>query len=333
MKRGLVLGGGGLVGLAYHSGVLKALDDFGIDPSVAEVTVGTSAGSVIAAYLGAGWTASDFYDYAHGRHSLSTADEREQRREVRELFDPMWTNRAERLRRSVGSLFTLASARGYWKIGVPHARLRRAFPSGLYSTKASQDRFARDLPEQWPRDGLYISAVDVYTGKLVAFGSEDAPPATLRQAVLASTAIPGLFPPVRIGGRYYVDGGIASATSLDLAAAAGCETILCVAPLGFARDETPLFDAAMLGPVLVRTLFARSLRREVTAARNEGVSVLVIRPWLADLKAHGTNSMRHFDRAALSNMAREGTMKTLEANEGHPALAALRADPARTSAG
>ena len=333
MKRGLVLGGGGLVGLAYHAGVLKALDDFGIDPSIAEITVGTSAGAVIGAYLGAGWTAGDFYDYAHGRHKFAAHDEHEQRREVRELFDPMWTNRSERIRRSMGSLFTLASARGFWKAGVPPPSLRRAFPSGMYSTKASQSRFARDLPEEWPRDGLYISAVDVYTGARVAFGSEGAPPATLREAVLASTAIPGLFPPVRIGNRHYVDGGIASASSLDLAADAGCETILCVAPLGYARDETPLLDAAMLGPVLLRRLFARSLRREVVAARTRGVHVMVIRPWLADLKAHGTNSMRHFDRAAMCELAREGTMKTLEANNGHPALEAMRAETTQTSAG
>lgn len=331
--RGLVLGGGGLVGLAYHSGVLKALDDFGIAPEHADMIVGTSAGAVIGSYLAAGWTADDFYDYAHGRHRLAAPSDSEQRAELRELFEPMWTSRSERLRRGLGSLFTLASARGYWKGGVPAAPLRRLFPSGMYSTQASQTRFARDLPEEWPARALVISAVDVYTGKRVSFGAKGAPPATLREAVLASTAIPGLFPPVRIGDRYYVDGGIASATSLDVAADAGCETILCVAPLGYARDDTPLADVAMLGPVLVRSMFARSLRREVVAARRRGISVLVVRPWLADLKAHGTNSMRHFDRAALADMARDGTTRTLEANADHPALAALRIGSARETAG
>jgi hypothetical protein len=77
--------------------------------------------------------------------------------------------------------------------------------------------------------------------------------------------------------------------------------------------------------VLLRALFARTLRREVLEARSKGVQVLVIRPWLSELKAHGTNSMRHYDRVALVGAAREGTLRFLEANSEHPALAgALR---------
>jgi NTE family protein len=332
MTLGLVLGGGGLVGMGYHAGVLKALDDWGVDPGRFDVIVGTSAGSVIGSYLATGWSLSDFYEYAHGRHARAEHDETGQRDEVRRLFEPLWHSRAERIRRGIGSTFALASARGYWlKAGrgrVPGASLRRAFPSGLYSTDESRRRLSEDLPDEWPDRALYVCAADLYTGERVVFGRPGSPPARLPEAVLASTAIPGLFPPVKIGDRQYVDGGIVSASSLDLAVEAGCDAILCVAPLGY-RNEGGLPEPKMWGPMLMRSLFARSLRREVTEARRKGVEVLVVRPWITELVAQGTNSMRHFDRGAVVDAARDGTLRLLEQNPGHAALTAATAIPAR----
>ena len=202
--------------------------------------------------------------------------------------------------------------------------MKALFPSGLYSTEETRRRLWEDLPEEWPRDGLYICAVDLFTGQLVAFGHEDAPPAPLPDAVLASTAIPGIFPAVRIGDRHYVDGGAASATSLDLATDAGCDAILCVAPLGYKTDGvvSPR-DPRMFGPVLMRSLFARALRREVNAARDKGIDVFVIRPWLTELREHGTNSMRHFDRARFAESTRQGTMRLLDENSDNPVIRAF----------
>ena len=328
MRLGLVLGGGGLVGLGYHAGVMKALDEFGADVAAADIIVGTSAGSIIGSYLASGWAASDFYEYAHGRHPNSLADEREQRDEVRRIFTPLYESQADRFRRGVGGIFALASSRGYWQRASgsrePHRALKKLFPSGMYSTEETRERLWNDLPEQWPREGLYICAVDLFSGELVPFGHPDAPEAPLPDAVLASTAIPGVFPPVKIGERSYVDGGAASATSLDLATKDGCDAILCVAPLGYKNDgvASPR-DPRMFGPVLMRSFFARALRREVSAARAEGVEVFVIRPWLTELKEHGTNSMRHFDRARFSESTRQGTLRLLEENADHPALKAF----------
>lgn len=321
MKLGLVLGGGGLVGLGYHAGVLKALDDAGVDLSRAETVVGTSAGSIVAAYLACGWTQSAFYELAVG------ARPDDQRREVAALFTPMWRTRAERIRRSLGSAFAMASARGY----VPGAgrlpgALKRAFPSGMYSTHDTRLRLHEDLPAEFPTTPeLRICGADLYTGKRVVFGAPDAPTASLPDAVAASCAIPGLFPAVRIEGRSYVDGGIVSATSLDLAAAAGCDAIICIAPLGYRKDApVPVRDPRRWAPVVMRAAFARSLRREVVAARNKGASVLVLRPWLSDLVVHGTNSMRHHDRIAVTEGAREGTARLLDEIEAHPAVEAFR---------
>src|SRR3712207_3980546 len=98
----------------YHAGVLKALDDWGVDSDRFEVIVGTSAGSVIGSYLATGWSLSDFYEYAHGRHERAEHDEAGQRAEVRRMFVPLWSSPGERIRRGIGSTFAVASARGYW---------------------------------------------------------------------------------------------------------------------------------------------------------------------------------------------------------------------------
>lgn len=330
MKLGLVLGGGGLVGMAYHAGALKALDDAGVDPACFGTIVGTSAGSILGSYLATGWALDDFYEYAFGRHpkSIRRGDERS---EVSQLFTPMWSSGGERVRRSIGSLFAVASSRGLLRSNgrAPSSALRRMFPAGMYSTAESRLRLNEDLPQEWPDRELLVCAAELYSGRRVPFGHPDAPKGPLPDAVLASTAIPGVFPPVRIGSVQYVDGGIVSATSLDLAVDAGCNAIICVAPLGY-RNEGGLPEPRLWGPMLVRSLFARSLRREVRDARAAGVDVLVIRPWITELIEQGTNSMRYFDRRAVAKAAREGTTRLLDDNSDHPALAAvLKASNAR----
>ena len=323
MKVGLVLGGGGIVGMGYHAGALKALAEWGIDVAAADVIVGTSAGAVLGSYLAAGWTPDDFYDYAYGRHPDVA---KENRRDGRvDVFVPLWSTRLERVQRSLGSMFAVAASRGYVnKLArgrMPGPWLRRAFPAGLFSTTETRLRLQEDLPEAWPRPDVYICAADLYTGKRVPFGHPDAPPAPFPDAVLASTAIPGVFPPVKIGARQYVDGGIVSATSLDLAVAAGCEAIICIAPLGY-RNEGSFAEPRLWGPMLMRALFARTLRREVLDARRRGAAVLVIRPWASDLAQLGTNSMRNVDRVAIVELSRASARRVLEQEADHPALAA-----------
>lgn len=311
--------------MAYHAGALKALDDFGVDVEAFDLVIGTSAGAILGSYLRSGWSPSDFFDYAHGRHRDAVGGGEEEHAEVRALFEPLYGDLIERARRGVGSFFALASSRGLYRGGtkgrLPVTPLRRLFPSGMYSTQGTRERFERDLPTAWPDKSLYVCTTELYSGRRVPFGRSGAPPASLPEAVLASTAIPGVFPPVRVGGVQYVDGGVTTATSLDLAVADGCESIICIAPLGYRPDlETPARDPQLWGPMLVRSVFARSLRREVRAARESGVHVLVIRPWLSDLRLHGANSMRHLDRRAVTDGAREGTLRLLEDNADHAAL-------------
>jgi len=312
--------------MGYLSGALKALQEWGVDLKSADVTIGTSAGSIMASYLAAGWDTGDFYEYAHRRHKDVAKDPADDEEAMRQFFLPISRSRGERVRRSIGSFYALASSRASWPIRgwVPNDRLRRAFPSGLYATDLTRIRLYDDLPERWPENGLYICTADAYTGRRVAFGHPDAPPAPLPLAVLASCAIPGMFPPVKIDERHYVDGGVVSATSLDLAVEAGCRSILCVAPLGYRSEgEAILRDPKLWPAMFVRGMFARTLRKEVTDARAKGVEVLVVRPWVQELRAQGANSMRYYDRVAVADAAREGTLRLLERKADDPVLRAF----------
>ncbi|MFP5298305.1 MAG: patatin-like phospholipase family protein [Actinomycetota bacterium] len=324
---GLVLGGGGLVGMAYHAGVLQALHERGVDVTGADVIVGTSAGSIIGAYLASGWAQTDFYEYAHRRHPNAAKDPDDMEQQVREIFEPLWSTPQERVRRYIGSAFALASSRGHLhrltKGKPPIQSLRKGFPSGMYSTERTRQRLHEELPPEWPHEGLRVCTVDLYSGERVVFGAKSAPEAHLADAVLASTAIPGVFPAVSIDGKRYVDGGAYSATSLDVAVKEGCDRILCVAPLGY-RNEGAAIDPKVWLPIITRSLFARSLRREVNDARSKGVEVLVIRPSIEDLPHMGSNAMRSFDRKGLTERARRSALKALVDLEGHPVLETTR---------
>ena len=218
-----MLGAGGTVGLAYHCGVLHALAEVGgVRADDAELIVGTSAGSVIGAYLRSGWTTDDLWQFALGIHpTLASMSPDELEGRQRALFVPAWATPRELARRGVGSAYVLARSvvRGP-QIPIP-ASLRRRFPGGLFAMAEGERRFADELPEEWPDRPLWLCAVDISSGRRVVLGRAGSPRVGLREAVMASCAIPGVYKPVRIGGKTLVDGGARSTTNLDLASKAG----------------------------------------------------------------------------------------------------------------
>ena len=260
----------------------------GWDASSQKINTGTSAG----------WSPSDLYGYARERSSASGSNAA-----LLPEFPPLWRTPRDRLRRVAGGAFLTAAARGYWArlpgTRTPGPRLRAAFPSGLYSSRATKRRLRSDLPAEWPRSGLYVCAVDLYTGRRVAFGAPGGPPARFPDAVLASAAVAGIFEPVRIGDRLYVD---------------GCERIVCIAPLGWEPEGgiSP-YRAPFLKSVLLRSIHTRALNREVAWARAAGVEVKLLRPWLTELPGHGVNSLRHHDRATVAEAARRNALRLLRA--------------------
>jgi NTE family protein len=277
-RRGLVLGCGGTLGAAWSVATLfevsRALD---WDVREAAAIVGTSAGSELATLIGSGASADALLDAQLGKRG-----------------DPFL---ARYFASPPGKLPPLPHAR----LGSPKLMGDRALSpitrvAGLAPIGRGDARFldalvdARVPCREWvPHRATFIVAVDYDTGARVAFGSQAAPRATLREAVRASWAIPGWFPPVEIGGRRYVDGGIASPASADLLLDQGLEEAIVLAPMS-SREQGA---RSGLGRVegLARAQMQRTLDREVELLRRAGTRVLRLEPTAEDLAVMGPNFM------------------------------------------
>jgi NTE family protein len=210
-KRALVLGGGGIAGIAWHLGVLTALAEAGVDTPEADYIVGTSAGATVAAQMASGQPLDDWYQ-----------------RQV----DPAKQNvefRAPGL--SIEELFT-TMLQIMEEVADPAERRRRIGAMALAADTVSEgERRAvveGRLPiDGWPERRIATVAVDATSGDRHVFdsGSE----VDLVDAVAASSAVPGIWPPVTIGGARYIDGGIYSLCNADLAA--GYQRVLILAPM------------------------------------------------------------------------------------------------------
>ncbi|HWC33496.1 MAG TPA: patatin-like phospholipase family protein [Mycobacteriales bacterium] len=209
MSRALVLGGGGVAGIAWELGILLGLLDAGIDLTTADRVVGTSAGSAVAAQALSGVPLADLFERQLSPALLDS--------EIHAEFDP------EEMMREFGT--ALAGK-------VPGPETNRAL--GEYSLRARtvaepvrRAVIERRLPDHsWPDRDLRITAIDALSGELRVFSKADG--VELVDAVAASCAVPGIWPPVTIGTSRYIDGGMRSTANLDLAA--GCDPVIVIGP-------------------------------------------------------------------------------------------------------
>jgi len=288
VKLGIVLGAGGTVGLAYEAGVLMALKELGgIDAAEADLLIGTSAGSIVAAHLRSGWSVEDLWRSARGEQPNllgATAEEAARRRD--ELLPPAFGSPVDALLRLAGSGWILGRSLVRWP--MPHLPgLAWVLPSGMLTMGSANDLFADNLAEGWPEGDIWLPAVDTVSGRRVVFGRPGDPRATLHQAVMASCAVPGVFSPVRIGRRILVDGGIDSTSHLDLAVKGGCDLAITVVPMTFDPDDAPDLVHQVL-----RRVPARWLAKEAAYAKARDVEVLLLRPTAAEVGLHGVNFLR-----------------------------------------
>ena len=280
---GLVLGGGGIVGMAYHGAVLAGLQEAtGWDARDAEIVVGTSAGAASGAELRAGVTAADMAARRTGAR-LSAEGERHLRRLGPPPQTPPLTVAvdADRARTAFRRLI--------WRATVcpgsvrPGVLLSVAMSPGTLSTTwlTRQSEWLNGGPG-WPDGAFWPCAVDLDTGERVVFGREGAPAATPGEAVAASCAIPGVNAPVEIGGGLYVDGGGFSPTNADVLAGRALDLVIVAAPMsavpGAARGRR---DAE------VRHACRALLLAEVAWLRSHGTRVAVLEPDAGDLRAMG----------------------------------------------
>ncbi len=290
MRVGLVLGAGGVLGGAWLVGGLHALaTETGWDPGSAEYLVGPSAGSMIAGLTASG--VPPWFMLAHSAGETAPAP-----------GEPAPTDAS----RSAGAVFRLHPAvpvlgPGSWRLALaslarpyrysPAALLAGWVPRGLVSSEPLKETIRRVAGDGWPpHPNLWIMACDYATGRRVAFGRSDAPPASLADAVAASCAIPGFYRPVVIAGRRYVDGGVASTSNLDLLAGKGLDLVICLNPTSSLHAPQPRTVGERAASVL-RQASGRRLGHELKRVRASGTEVVVIQPTIQDLDAMGTNLM------------------------------------------
>ena len=312
---GLVLGAGGSVGHAYHAGVLAALEEAGWDARSAEVVVGTSAGSIVAAYLRAGMSPADLAAGSLDR-PLSAEGSALVARHPRRRRPNLETPGIQHADLAGGPAAADLLLRP-WRVrtGILAAAL---MPAGKVSTEPIASRVEEVFGDAWPSRPTWICAVCLEDGRLVAFGRADAPPATMAEAVAASCAIPSYFQPVVIGGRRHIDGGSHSVTNADLLAGLGLDLVLVSCPMGGTRDAIAMgWDLPVRGVVRAR------LAAEVAKVRRSGSGVLTLSPTRAVRAAMGPNPMDARVGPAVTEAAWRATAERLAQGDVKERLAAL----------
>jgi len=208
--RGLVLGGGGITGIAWELGIVAGLAEHGVDLTTADVVVGTSAGSAVGAQLLSGARIEDLY----AAQLADATGERVWRMGVpalaRFMIAAAWPGDGRRGRAYLGRRALAART-------IPESEFRAVFSSMLPGAG-------------WPDRKLLITAVDAVSGEPRVFDRDSG--VELADAVAASCAVPIVLPPITVAGRRYVDGGVRSIANADLAA--GCDSVVVLAPVDFA---------------------------------------------------------------------------------------------------
>jgi NTE family protein len=295
-RTALVLGAGGTVGIAYHAGVLKALADAGIDPASADLVVGTSAGAIAGSILRAGRDMEEVWDFALSDENPFVDDQPFFRPEV--VFSQGWRTPVGLARRAVGSAYVLHRAVVRWPAMAAPAPLQRFYRGGLASVTEQREEFAKWAGEQWPEEGLALCTFDLVSGRRIVLGEPGRPRPPLPDAMRAASAVPTLYPPIRLGRRLLIDGAVSSSTNVDVAVAAGAELIIVAAPLAYDPVDRPGRHLRA-----ARELFHRKLECELRAAEAAGAQVLVVRPNAEEARTHGLNFLRSSEHARTAELA------------------------------
>lgn len=295
---GLVLGAGGLTGAAWMTGALAALQErLPVPAGEADLIIGTSAGSVLAASLRCHVSIAELIAYQRGATLPGMEDvPAVDNGPLPPLPQPwmgsplLWCTALL----SPHRVHPLVSATAW----VPHGRGHLTPLRTMVGRLHARAHALRGAAQLWVDGATWIVAVDYDSGQRVVFGRPGAPPAALPDAVVASCSIPGWYRPARIGGRRYVDGGVRSLTSLSLMAEADVDQVYVLAPMastaaGAARGPHERLERA------VRGLATSSLLRDARRLHERGIGVTLLTPGPEDLAAMGVNPMDGRRRAAV----------------------------------
>jgi NTE family protein len=219
MPKALVLGGGGVAGIAWELGVLDALATAGVDLTTADRIVGTSAGSAVGAQLCTG----ESLESLCARQLVPAAQSAEL--QVESSLDSLIEQFAACFE---GASNALEVRRRLGAVALSAPTVEEAARIAVIESRLSS--------HEWSERELLITAVDAFTGEFRVFDRHSG--VSLVSAVAASCAVPGIWPPVTISDTRFMDGGVNSGSNADLAE--GCEVVVIVAP--FAGGFGPTVD-------------------------------------------------------------------------------------------
>lgn len=316
-KTALCLAGGGIEGLIYEVGALRALDELLIGQGVNDFDIycGISAGAIAGSFLANGIPPAEFVRAFHGDSTLVD------RMGPRIIFQPAWAELASRAMHMVSGWF-LSPRRALG--GLP-AFYMKAIPAGFFSggnmrkfirkeleRPGRTDRF-RDLEKE-----LYIGATDQDTSEHVVFGDSGWDDVRISGAVRASTALVPFYSPAWVRGRWFVDGSYTRTSELDVAVAKGATLVVIIDPLvpirsgvsGYVRRKGGLFGGIQGVKALVHTRFVEGYRRALK--KYPHVDFLVIVPEEDDMRLMSGSPMRYNYRVELEELAYQETLLRVE---------------------
>jgi predicted acylesterase/phospholipase RssA len=347
-KIALVLAGGGLTGAVYEIGALRAINDMLQDRTVNDfdIYVGTSAGSLVCSMLANRISPEEMLSVLDGTHpAIAMLD----RKHIFGINQGDWVRWAAGLPRKV----LLA-----WSDYLTHLgqmtffdfmwQLSEALPPGLYDGLALE-RFLRGVLtgtyamerrvpvsnsfDELQRE-LYIIATDLDNGERVVFGKEDGQDVPISLAVAASSALPLVYKPVRIGNKEYVDGGLRGNASLDLAVEKGAALVVCINPMVPLRNDLDRVRnqrSDYLSEKGIRLVADQTLRItghsglqyhiKQLRRRHPAVDILLIEPQANDSVMFMSNIMRYSARLEVARHGFESV--TLDLAEEYPYIKAV----------
>lgn len=329
---GLAIAGGGPVGAVYEIGALRALEESidGLQLHHLDVYVGVSAGAFLAASLANGISCKELCRIFMGTQhaALKFVPELFLRPAYREYFERAASMPAvlrDALLRVLRNPAAASSAELITELG-------RALPSGIYNNEQIHE-FLKESFENHGKGNhfddidckLYVVAVDLDSGSSVRFGSEGFRDVPISKAVQASAALPGLYPPVKIGDRYYVDGALRRTLHASVALDQGADLMLGVNPLvpyNAGDDEAPAgvpIAALRTGglPLILSQTFRALIqsRMEIGFKKyrtsHSGSGLILIEPERGDGELFFTNVFSYSSRNALCEHAFQATRADL----------------------
>ena len=337
----LALAGGGPLGAIYEIGALCALDESldGLSMNELDAYVGVSAGGFIAAGLANGLSPRDicasFIENVGEEHDIFKPSV---------LIRPAWGEIASRLA-SVPVLAAQASYRYLFtrrSLSSAFERLGRALPSGFFSNAMIDEQLRRQFSAPGRTNDfrrlkrrLVLVATDLDSGDPAPFGQPGLDHVPISKAVQASAALPGLFPPVEIEGRYYVDGALKKTLHASVLLEENVDLLLCLNPLvPFNSSEAPRHKVMSSGderipklvdgglPVVLSQTFRTMIHSRLELGmkayehKHPGTTILLFEPDQRDPEMFLANTFSYSQRRVVAEHAYQQTRQMLRARRG-----------------